>query len=84
MYGSVNQFSSSYLKIKTCVPQGSILGPLLFLIYVYDFPNCIKSSESNMLMYADDTCLLTPISINTNKDYMDDILNLTLNFKLQQ
>ena len=79
-----NQFSSSYLKIKTGVPQGSILGPLLFLIYVNDFPNCIKSSESNMLMYADDTCLLTSTSINTNKDYMDDILNLTLNFKLQQ
>ena len=40
----------------TCgVPQGSILGPLLFLVYVNDMPQAVKS---NQFLYADDSCLI--------------------------
>ena len=40
----------------TCgVRQGSILGPLLFLIYVKDMPQAVKS---NLFLHADDCCLI--------------------------
>ena len=37
------------------VPQGSILGPLLFLVHVKDMPQAVKS---NLPLYADDLCLM--------------------------
>ena len=46
---------SDKLHITIRVPQGSILGPLLFLIYINDLPSV--SNLFKMIMYADDTTL---------------------------
>ena len=49
----VNGNFSSTLTINCGAPQGSILGPLLFLIYINDLPNCLNVGSPRM--YADDT-----------------------------
>ena len=40
-------------NITIGVPQGSILGPLFFILFVNDYPNCLK--HSTVTIYADDT-----------------------------
>ena len=55
-YFSINSCSSSLQKIKCGVPQGSILGPILFLLYINDLPNA--SNILRFLLYADDTNIL--------------------------
>lgn len=48
-----NSVNSKTQSVSCGVPQGSVLGPILFLIYVNDMANCIK--ETNIRLFADDT-----------------------------
>ena len=56
---TINGSRSSWVNVLSGVPQGSVLGPLLFLLFVNDLPDWIKT---NIRMFADDTKIWTRIS----------------------
>ena len=69
-----NSFSE-VSSILSGVPQGSILGPLLFLIYVNDLPMAIKC---DLFLYADGTCLVFQIKNvkDIEKQLNEDFANM--------
>ena len=70
-YLSLEDKNSNLLEIKTGVPQGSILGPLLFLIYVNDLLKC--SDILIFILFADDTTLIVDFDV-----YDQNIINRDL------
>ena len=72
----LDDVKSNMLKIDTGVPQGSILGPLLFLIYINDFAYFNNSFKT--IMYADDTTLYGNI-----EDFPPGTFEMNINSNLQ-
>ena len=64
-YCSIDGQVSDIMEIDCGIPQGSCLGPLLFIIYLNDFEHCLEHSRANM--YADDTEIT--ISSNNQVDH---------------
>ena len=73
----LNGFPAGYSTIESGVPQGSVLAPLLFLIYINDLERNIKS---NVIFFADDTMLF---SIENDPVISANELNLDLEVKHQ-
>ena len=71
----LNGQSSSSLSIRACVPQGLVLGPLFFLIYINDLP---EGLNSEVKLFADDTSLFNIVNcINTSASTLNsDLLKI--------
>lgn len=53
----INGTTSNYLPVRSGVPQGSILGPLLFCLFINDISNLKLSEKTKLCLYADDTAI---------------------------
>ena len=69
--------NSSWENVISGVPQGSILGPILFLLYVNDIPSIVSSTAK---MFADDTKLYCPVKTIDDCQQLQSDLNSLSNW----
>ena len=81
----IGEETSPYRLVRTGVPQGSILGPVLFLVYINDLPSITDSA--NFSLFADDTTLTCsshsyPDLIHLANQNLDQLHSWTVNNRL--
>ena len=64
---------SEAAPVTSGVPQGSVLGPLLFLCYINDLPDCVSS---HIRLFADDCLLYRTINAQHDGVILQEVLNM--------
>ena len=77
---SINNCYSNFLSVESGVPQGSILGPLLFIMFMNDLPNVIIDSE--IFLFADDTKCFRHIRTSADQHSLQRDLDNLLNWSV--
>ena len=72
----VNGEHSQCMHVLSGVPQGSALGPLLYLIYINDITQLCLSPSTRMTLYADDMLIYKPICSDTSYAELQEDINL--------
>ena len=75
---------SSPTDVFSGVPQGSILGPLLFLIYIDGVTEVELSNNSRLVLYADDVLIYSPISCHTDCQLLQHDINTICAWSIEQ
>ena len=71
----LNGSTSSSLHVSSGVPQGSILGPLLFLIYINGVTDVPLSPLTHLILYADDIFIFRPVNSPSDMSILQSDLN---------
>jgi hypothetical protein len=70
----VNGMKSQWHKVTSGIPQGSVLGPVLFVIYINDLPECVKS---DVFLFADDMTIFREIKDDSDASIIQsDLIEL--------
>src|SRR5437867_4960454 len=77
----INGVFSSFCKVSSGVPQGSVLGPLLFLLFINDLPEFLHDNVSCVL-FADDVKIYKDITSVADSEIMQSTLNEIQNWSL--
>ena len=67
----VNSSRSECSAVRSGIPQGSVLGPTLFILFINDLPGCVQSS---IKLFADDTKLYLNLNLHNSQDILQDDL----------
>ena len=78
---AVHGTTSTEAQVRSCVPQGSVLGHLLFLIHISDIN--YEIAEATVSCFADDTRILLGIKDEDHTQMLQNVVDLNIDDKQQ-
>ena len=76
----IGQESSEWTTVKSGIPQGSVLGPVLFVIFINDLPDAL---DSTCKIFADDTKIYRAVKLPADQDQLQIDLDKTSEWSLK-